>query len=206
MTARAAPWTTALLAVLCAGLSAAVVLELTGGLSVAPEVTAAPPKETQLDWSHEPLEFEPPSRDALDEIEARPLFSASRRPFVAAEEEVTQTPVGPLPSLELIGVLLTERQRAALMQPAGGKPSWVLEGSDLQGWYIEKIERSRVHLRSDDRLDTVELRSDTAVPAEARPKPRAARKDQPGEESDEAAPSPSEPDQAEADPPEEKSD
>jgi hypothetical protein len=207
MTARAAPWTTALLAVLCAGLSAAVVLELTGGLAFAPEVTAAPPTEPQLDSSHEPLEFEPPSRDAVEEIEARPLFSSSRRPFVTAEGEVTQTQVGSLPPLELIGVLLTERQRAALMQPVGGgEPSWVREGGDVQGWYVEKIERSRVHLRSDDRLDTVELRSDTAVPAEARPKRRPARTDQPDEASDDAAASASESDQAEADPPEEKSD
>jgi hypothetical protein len=180
----AAPWTTAALAMLCAALGTAVTLELTGGLEFAPEVTAAPPAEPSLDRAQEPLEFEPPSRDGLEEIVARPLFSPSRRPVVAVEQEAAPAPVEALPALVLIGVLLTDQQRAALMQPAdGGEPSWVREGSDVQGWRIEKIERNRVHLRANDRLDTVELRPDTAVPADSRPKPRRTRT----EPSDEAS-------------------
>jgi hypothetical protein len=184
----AAPWTTAAWAMLCAALGAAVTLELTGGLEFAPEVTAAPPAEPSLDRLQEPLEFEPPSRDGLEEIIARPLFSPSRRPVVAVEQAAAPAPVEALPSLVLIGVLLTEHQQAALMQPAdGGEPSWVREGGNVQGWRIEKIERSRVLLRSNDRLDTVELRPDTAVPADARPKPRRARTKPSEEASDEEA-------------------
>jgi hypothetical protein len=175
MTEAAARWTTAALAVLCAGLGAAVVVELTGGLPLAPEVTAAPPTAPQLDWSREPVEFEPPSRDEIEAIAERPLFSASRRPFVPAEAEPESMPVQSLPPLQLIGVLLTEQQRAALVQPVGeGDPTWVREGNRVQGWRVEKIEQDRVQVRAGERLETVELRPDTAVPPKPRPKRRQA--------------------------------
>lgn len=176
MKARTAPWTTAVLAMVCAGLGAVVVFELTGGVPLAPEVTAAPPSAPQVDWSYEPVEFTPPSRDEIEEIAARPLFSPSRRPFVAPEEEEAPAPAQSLPSVQLIGVLVTEQQRAALVQTAeGGDPSWVREGTTLGGWRVEKIEENRVHLRTGERLEVVELRPDTAIPAEARPKPRRSR-------------------------------
>jgi hypothetical protein len=176
MTVRAARWTTAALGMLCAGLGAIVVFELTGGLSLAPEVTAAPPTAPEVDWTREPIEFEPPSRGELEEIAARPLFSPSRRPFVAVEEEAPPAPVESLPPVELIGVLMTEQQRGALVQAAGeAEASWVREGNKVQGWDVEKIENSRVQLRAGDRLETVELRPDTAVPAKPRPERRRAK-------------------------------
>jgi hypothetical protein len=198
MTGRAARSTTAVLAILCAGLGAVVVFELTGGLPLAPEVTAAPPTAPQLDWSRAPVEFEPPSRNELEAIAERPLFSPSRRPFVAVEAEPAAAPVRSLPPLQLIGVLLTEQQRTALVQAVGeGDPTWVREGHQLQGWQVEKIEQDRVHVRAGDRLETVELRPDTAVPPKPRPKRRQAEADKPqaageeaeaaGEEADRAA-------------------
>lgn len=176
------------MAMICAGLGAAVAFELTGGLPLAPEVTAAPPSAPPVDWSHEPVEFTPPSRGEIDEIAARPLFSPSRRPFVAPKEDSAPAPVQSLPSVQLIGVLVTEQQRAALVQNAdGGDTSWVREGAAVAGWEVEKIEHSRVHLRAGERLDIVELRADTAVPAKARPKPRRSRAEREEEASDEEA-------------------
>jgi hypothetical protein len=91
-----------------------------------------------------------------------------------------------LPPVTLIGVLLTEQQRTALLQAAGqGAPSWVREGNAIEGWQVERIEQSRVHLRAGDRVETVELRPDTAVPNKARPKRRSVRAEEP-EPSDEA--------------------
>lgn len=183
MKGRTAPWTTAVLATACAGLGAAVVFELTGGVPLAPEVTAAPPSTPQVDWSHEPVEFAPPSRDEIEEIAARPLFSPSRRPFVAPEEEEAPAPAQSLPEVQLIGVLMTEQQRAALVQHAdGGDPSWVREGTRVGGWRVERIDESRVHLRAGERLEVVELRPDTAIPAEARPKPRRSQAEEREEE------------------------
>ena len=177
MSGRAAAWATALLAPLCAGLGAVVVFELTGGLPIAPQVTAAPPLSPELDWSHEPTVFEPPAREEVDIIAARPLFSPSRRPFVATEaDEAPPEAPESLPPLELIGVLLTDQQRAALIRPLDGSAaSWVREEESVAGWRLDRIERSRVHLSADDRIETVELRADTAVPPEARPKRRKAR-------------------------------
>jgi hypothetical protein len=193
MTGRAARWTTAALGMLCAGLGAIVVFELTGGLPLAPEVTAAPPPAPPVDWTREPIEFEPPSRDELDEIAARPLFSPSRRPFVVVEEEALPAPVESLPPVELIGVLMTEQQRGALMQAAGeGEARWVREGNKIQGWDVEKIEDSRVQLRAGDRLETVELRPDTAVPAKPRPERRRAKAEESEPSDQEAADAPEE--------------
>ncbi|MGH6899266.1 MAG: hypothetical protein ACREJ5_22395 [Geminicoccaceae bacterium] len=206
MTGRAARWTTAGLAMLCAGLGAAVAVELTGGLPIAPEVTAAPPTAPPLDWSRAPVAFEPPSRDELEVIAERPLFSPSRSPFVAAAEEPAVVPVRSLPPLQLIGVLLTEQQRTALVQAVGeGDPSWVREGHKVQGWRVEKIEESRVHLRAGDRLETVELRPDTAVPPKPRAKRRQAEAGEP-EASDAEAERASSSDQAEADSSDEEED
>ena len=174
---RSAAWTTAVLASLCATLGAIVFVEFTGRLSLAPQVTAAAPPSPEVDWTYQPTAFEPPARQELDIIAARPLFSPSRRPFVAdTAEEVVPAAAAPLPPLELIGVLLTDRQQTALIRPLnGGEPAWVREDDAMAGWRIEKIERHRVHLRAGERVEVVDLRSDTAVPADARPQRRKAR-------------------------------
>jgi hypothetical protein len=114
--------------------------------------------------------FEPPGREQLDEIAARPLFSPTRRPFVAAEPELALTPApASLPPLELIGVLLTEQRRAALLRSLdGGDPGWVREEDAMAGWRLQKIQRNRVHLAAGDRLEVVELRADAAVSVEDR--------------------------------------
>jgi hypothetical protein len=84
--------------------------------------------------------FEPPGREQLDEIAVRPLFSPTRRPFVAAEPEVALTPApASLPPLELIGVLLTQQRGAALLRSLdGGDPGWVREEDAMAGWRLQK--------------------------------------------------------------------
>lgn len=208
MSVRSAPWTTVALVALCGGLAVTVVLEMSGGLSLAPEVTAAAPVSSQLDWTPDAVDFEPPSPDSLDEITARPLFSPSRKPFVVAGDD-EPAPVAdlPLPAVQLIGVLLTEEHRAALMQAEGAvEPGWVREGAEIEGWRVETIEQNRVHLRADDRLETVELRSDTAVPAKSRPKPRRTRSDERREAANEQAEGPDTSDDGEPAPEEQQND
>lgn len=169
-------WTTALLAPLCAGLGSVVIFQLAGVLPIAPQVTAALPPSSAIAWSHEPTLFEPPPREEVDIIAARPLFSSSRRPVVLQAEEVLPEASVSLPPLELIGVLLTDVQQAALIRPLDGSAAaWVRENDAVAGWRIERIERRRVHLRAGDRLEVVELRADAVVPADARPKRRTAR-------------------------------
>jgi hypothetical protein len=202
MSARATPWTTAALATACAGLGVAVALELSGGLSLAPEVTAAAPAAAELEWSPEVLEFEPPAADGLEDTTARPLFSPSRRPFVVTEEAEPEPAAGRvLPALQLIGVLITADQRAALVQAEDAPaPSWVREGAAIGGWRIEAIEASRVRLRGDDQLEIVELRPDTAVPAASRPKRERPQTDEERREAARAAGQPDDGGEAEAEP------
>ena len=157
---RSAAWATALWALLCVGLGLVVVLELAGGFPIAPQVNAAPPPSVGLDWSLEPTVFEPPPRETLDIITARPLFSPSRRPFVAAQAPEAAPPTRDAPPpLELIGVLLTDKQRNALIRPLDGNgPRWLREGEAMAGWRVEAVGRSRVHLRAGDRLEVLEIR------------------------------------------------
>jgi hypothetical protein len=191
MSARSAPLATALLLAVCAGLGAAVVFELSGALPIAPQVTAAPPQSPAPDWVHQPIVFEPPTRGQLDVIAARPLFSPSRRPFVGAPAQGSAEAAADLPPLELIGVLLTDQRRAALIRPLDGRaPGWMREDEMVAGWRLERIERGRVHLRAGDRLEVVELRADTAVPPGTRTERRKAateRRKAATEEQSEAA-------------------
>lgn len=136
--------------------------------------------------------FQAPRRREFAEITARPLFSEDRRPYQPPVEVAPEAaPVAAAP-LELVGVLLTERRRAALIQPVGGNdPNWVREGERAEGWEIETIEQDRVHLRSGERAEVVELRPDTAVPAEARPKRRQEEKRKGKREADDEDADPS---------------
>jgi hypothetical protein len=150
---------TALWAALCVGLGAILIYQLAGGVPIAPVVTAAPPS-SRLDWSHEPTRFDPPRREVLDIIVAWPVFSPSRRPFVAAEDPPAAQETPETSALELIGVLLAIERRSALIRPLdGGRPRWVREGETMAGWTIATIAHRRVHLRAGDRLEVLELRA-----------------------------------------------
>ena len=148
-----------------AGLSTVVAYELTGGVAIAPEVTAAAPASAMPEAAPEPTEFQPPSQRQFDEISARPLFFPSRRPFAPpAEAEAQAAAVAePAVALELIGVLLTDQERAALLQPLGEPGAlWAREQQTVAGWLVEEIAADRVRLREGDRVEVVELRDDQA--------------------------------------------
>jgi hypothetical protein len=158
---------TVLRALLCVGLTVIVLVELAGGLPIAPVVTAAPSPSTHLGGSYEPTRFDPPGREVLDIIVARPLFSPSRRPFVAAHAPQAAQETPETSALELIGVLWTVERRSALIRPLqGGRSRWVREGETMAGWTIATIAHRRVHLRAGDRLVVLELRADNSIPAE----------------------------------------
>lgn len=177
MVGRSTHWLTGLLLLAIAGLSAAVVLELTGGVAIAPDVTAAAPATAAPEAAAAPTTYRPPPERQFDEISDRPLFFPSRRPFVppAGATEAEATPAAePAIGLELIGVLLTEHQRAALVQPQGEPAAhWVHEQQTVAGWLIEQIDADRVQLRDGDRVQVVKLRADRQQPAAT---PKSKRK------------------------------
>jgi hypothetical protein len=148
-----------------AGLATVVAYELTGGVALAPDVTAAAPTSAMPEAPPEPGEFRPPPQRQFNEISARPLFFPSRRPFAPAPEGTAEAAAvaEPAVALELIGVLLTDRERAALLQPAGEPGAqWVREQQTIAGWLVEEIALDRVWLREGDRVEVVELRDDQA--------------------------------------------
>lgn len=183
MVEQSTRWLTALMLLAVAGLGTVVVLELTGSVALAPEVTAAAPASAAARPPVGHAEFRPPPERQFDEISDRPLFFPSRRPFVSLVAAEPQAPsTADLPAIELIGVLLTGHGRAALVQP-GGEPAahWVHERQTVAGWLVEKIAADRVRLRGGDRVEIVRLRVDQARP---RPKPKrtsAGRKDEPAQ-------------------------
>jgi Type II secretion system protein C len=189
---RSTHWLTGLLLLAIAGLSAAVVLELTGGVAIAPDVTAAAPATAAPEAAAAPTTYRPPPERQFDEISDRPLFFPSRRPFVppAGATEAEATPAAePAIGLELIGVLLTEHQRAALVQPQGEPAAhWVHEQQTVAGWLVEEIAPDRVRVREGDRVEVVKLRADQARgPTEPRSKPKSKHKRKSAGRSAEAA-------------------
>jgi len=162
---RSIGWSTSFWLLICAGLGGVVALELSSSLPLAPEVTAASPAALPA-ASPAPPRFEPPPAGAFEDIALRPLFFASRRPFeptVTVEEG--EAPVAePALAVELVGTLVTDQHRAALLQPEGKSASWLREGDKVAGWRIGTIERERITLRQGEKTETLELRADLAGP------------------------------------------
>ena len=163
---RSIGWATSFWLLICASLAAVVVLEVSSSLPLAPQVTAAAPTVMPEAEPAAPR-FEPPPPGAFDEIALRPLFFESRRPFVPSPEaETVDVPVTDEAAvLELVGTLVTDQNRAALLQPAGQSASWRREGDKIAGWQIGSIEPDRVTLRQGDQIETLELRADLPGPA-----------------------------------------
>jgi hypothetical protein len=160
MSQRSTHWATGIWLVLCAGLGGVVALELSSSLPFAPQVTAALPAAPLPDIAPEPAAFEPPPSRTFGEISERPLFSTSRRPFVPETESEEAAAPDEQVSIELVGTLLTEEGRAALLQPAGQAARWLRAGQKIAGWQVETIERDRITLRLDDEAKALQLRAD----------------------------------------------
>jgi hypothetical protein len=161
---RSTRWGTGIWFLLCTGLAGGVALELS--LPLAPQVTAARPAAPLPEFAAEPGAFEPPPRHVFAEIVARPLFSASRRPFVAESEAAGEPSPGESIAIELIGTLLTKRGAAALLQPQGQNARWLHAGETIAGWQVETIQRDQVSLHLDGEDKTLELRADLDQPAQ----------------------------------------
>jgi general secretion pathway protein N len=162
MDQQATHWATGVWLLLCTGLAGIVVLELSS--PIAPQVIAAVPAAPFLEFAPEPDPFDAPPSHRFAEIGARPLFSESRRPSVPDIKAGQELPRDENIALELVGTLLTEEGRAALLQLRGENARWLRAGERLAGWQLETVERNRARLRRDDASTTVELRREVAEP------------------------------------------
>jgi general secretion pathway protein N len=83
----------------------------------------------------------------LGVVQARPLFSPTRRP--AAQSASAQSRPSAAASFTLVGILISPGGRYALLE--SGQParlSRVMEGQQIEGWTVASILSDRVLLRS----------------------------------------------------------
>jgi hypothetical protein len=124
--------------------------------------------------------FALPPTEAFQDIEARPLFWASRRPIAAADG-----PAAAPPDLVLLGVVRDEEDAIALIRH--GQPPHVervKEGAALEGWIVSEVALNGVVLvRGGTRA---ELKPKPAPPAP--PSPGAAKPPAPPAASQQPAP------------------
>lgn len=111
----------------------------------APDDAAAPPPAAAQALPPPPGLATPPL-EHYGEMVARPLFSASRRPVARKQPLVARSQTRP-PDARLIGVLLTEDIRMALLTEGGKPPRRLAVGQQVDGWTIAAIEPRRVLLR-----------------------------------------------------------
>jgi hypothetical protein len=179
-----------------AGLGTVVVLELARSIAIAPEVTAAAPATAAAEPSTDGTKFRPPPERQFDEISDRPLFFSSRRPFVAPAEAGPEpaSPDQPTAKIELVGVLLSERERAALVQSEGEDAAhWVHEQQTVAGRLVEEIAADRIRVRDGDNIEVITLRRSGAIePKTPTPSTAADRKPAPSTAAD-RKPAPSTP-------------
>lgn len=104
------------------------------------------------------------SKAYFDAIVERPLFATDRRPTdlaatpqkaarVAADPELIIVP----PRVELMGTVVNETRRAALLAMNDEPPSWISQGSSLDDWTVTTVEDEAVELTIQNQTIRVEL-------------------------------------------------
>lgn len=92
-----------------------------------------------------------PAQGKYHEIDARPLFVATRRPEPPVPEEpaAEPPPAGPEKKFLLLGVAISPVGTTALLRPEGpnAKTVRVKPGETLEGWALDKVFPDRVVIR-----------------------------------------------------------
>jgi hypothetical protein len=92
-------------------------------------------------------------------IAEHPLFFPTRQPWAPPEPKVAPpVPPAPVPTVahplqkyQLVGVMISEGARTALLKPSdGGKTVFISEGQQLNGWTLREITRDALHFGSGD--------------------------------------------------------
>lgn len=90
-------------------------------------------------------------------IAEHPLFYPTRQPWAPpapkaappAPQAPAPTTVHPLQKYQLVGVVISEGARTALLKPSdGGKTVTISEGQQLNGWTLLEISREALHFES----------------------------------------------------------
>ncbi|HVJ51947.1 MAG TPA: hypothetical protein VM689_05760 [Aliidongia sp.] len=103
-----------------------------------------------------------PTVQWVNTILARPLFSPTRRPDAAPQQQQTASQDdGPSDLPRLSGILLLRDSKQAVFQPTGDqKPIVVAEGGDVSGWTVQSISATEVTLTGPGGTTTLEPKFD----------------------------------------------
>lgn len=175
------------------GLAGLVAHQITDERPAAPDVGAAPVKAAADDGTPEtPAVVEFPSEDLIDEIVARPLFSASRRPPPPelTAGSVAATPPDDKPTLELIGTMLAGDDHIALLKHPTDGLLRLRPGESVGGWTIVDVQNQLVSLEDGDGLEVLTLRKDQVRPKAPRAAKNSGQARKTNEEPDEEEPEP----------------
>jgi hypothetical protein len=104
-----------------------------------------------------------PPMSKYGEIIERPLFTSDRRPPPPDEQPVAETQqVTPQtkPDVRLLGIVITEGKRQALLQEGrDDKVVYAEPGVTVQGWTVESIESEQVVLVLGEQREEIDLRT-----------------------------------------------
>jgi len=154
----------------CVGL-AGVIYEELGRPAIEPAANAAsarPAASPSKALVAAPSFAMPPLRNYA-EVTARPLFSQTRRP----PPEVPSGPPAQTSSFTLVGTILSERGRHALIEH--GQPPRLerfTEGQEIDGWVIEKILPDKAVVRHGDTQEDIKPKDKPARVPPPRPSQR----------------------------------
>lgn len=163
--------TQAVLGLVCIGLVGLIYKELDRP-QIESEVLAASapaPAASPVSTAAAPRFAMPPLRDYA-EVAARPLFSETRRPVAP---DTPRGPVAAPASFTLIGIVVSERDRHALIEH--GQPpriDRVAEGQQLDGWTIDRILPGKVLVRSGSTQEEIKPKDKPPNASQQRPPQR----------------------------------
>ena len=158
-----------ILAVLCLGLGWHLSQQLERTYA-DPATIGTEPESVTLPKVGSLPETAPPPKTRFAAIVQRPLFNPSRRPQ-APSEAATQTPQDL--DLALIGVVISERGRVALLRSDDGRTVLRLRpGETYRDWTLTQLDKQHATFRRDGVSRVIELDYDTtSTPSGRRPQP-----------------------------------
>jgi len=126
-----------------------------------------------------PAAYMPPQRAAFADIDARPLFSPTRRPPLAAPKPAAQPVAAPSKpaaapppmTIVLLGVVAGPGQRIAVVKTQAMQTAVVVEvGKIIEGWTVLDIQPDRIvmHAGTVDQTVKLQAHSDGNAPDAAR--------------------------------------
>jgi len=127
-------------------------------LEPAPPLTVASTADTPGAPAFGQRPIDPLPLSDFEEIVRRPVFTATRKPFVAPAEKA-QTVAGPgSPDIRLAGIAIdTNAKRALLRTAQQPQARWVEQGESIDGWLLQVVREDAVIIASGQQAHELRL-------------------------------------------------